>query len=153
MSTESIPEAKCGVALDFIDYPLLDHELEVCTNKPFMFINSECWEPEGNTEHILSICKKTSVPVYFLCVSGAGHFNLTDLPSISPIMQKVLIRLGSKKGSRLRMGLGGISLHDVTKITSQCIVQFFRHHLNNGQQPLSSKVLSCDTRVTCTFAK
>lgn len=96
METNS-PSIKCGIALD-VPYFILDKKSDVSLTSPILFMSSDFIKIAGDKVKLGGINNYlkhfTNQPLYECNVSGAAHYNFTDM-NYTPRFMKLTPMLGS----------------------------------------------------------
>ena len=76
---------KAGLTYDAFVRPVSVEVLENGTSQPFLYIFSELWPFERNTELFDGYYRRVAVSNRVLTILGADHYDFTDLPALSPL--------------------------------------------------------------------
>ncbi len=76
---------KAGLTYDAFVRPVSVEVLENGTSQPFLYIFSELWPFERNTELFEGYYRRVPVSNRVLTILGADHYDFTDLPALSPL--------------------------------------------------------------------
>lgn len=80
-------DARCqaGLTYDAFMRPVSVQVLENGTSQPFLYIFSELWPFERNTELFEGYYRRVPASNRVITIQGADHYDFTDLPALSPL--------------------------------------------------------------------
>lgn len=122
-------DSRCRAGIDMDGTPW-GEETQTPVAKPFMFVTEDYQQScDQNCQLMRQVYNNTQPgAAYFLSVSGAGHFNFSDLPYRHAPLVRPLFRLAGYEGS--------IQPVRALDITNAYLVAFFDHYLKGTQEDL-----------------
>jgi hypothetical protein len=102
-----------------VSQSVLDHGVQ----QPFLFLFSELWSIPNNTERLSRFRQNLSPDNLYLRISGAAHYDFTDMPMLSPLAQMLGLK-GPIPGPR------------ALQITNTYSLAFFDRALRGQAAPL-----------------
>jgi predicted dienelactone hydrolase len=92
---------KAGLTYDAFMRPISVEVLENGTSQPFLYLFSELWPFERNTELFNGYYRHVSPSNRVLTILGADHYDFTDLPALSPLAPQLGLK-GPIPGARVQ---------------------------------------------------
>lgn len=95
------PRCKVGVTLDAFMRPVGTQVLDGGTRQPFLYLFSELWPFERNTELFNRYYSHVSPSNRVITILGADHYDFSDLPALSPLAPQLGLK-GPINGTRVQ---------------------------------------------------
>lgn len=114
---------QAALALDGWIQPVSAEILASGLSRPVMFISSSEWLGPDNAAKGMALYQQTTAASYLLTIPGTAHFDYSDLPQLSPLMQTI--------------GLAGsLPGREVIAMINRYTLAFFDTYLKNQPSPL-----------------
>ncbi len=117
------PRCVAGLAMDAWLKPVAEDILAHGPAQPFMYMQSEAWRSEGNSERLQQLLVGSTGGTIWVSITGTDHFDFTDMPSLSPLAYQ----LGLK---------GPIDGKRIIELVNTYSLAFFDFHLKGQPSPL-----------------
>jgi dienelactone hydrolase len=95
------PRCKAGLTLDAFTRPISLEVLDNGTKQPFLYMFSELWPFERNTELFKRYYSHVDPANHVLTILGADHYDFSDLPALSPLAPQLGLK-GPINGRRVQ---------------------------------------------------
>jgi predicted dienelactone hydrolase len=95
------PRCKAGLTLDAFMRPVGLTVLDNGTRQPFLYIFSELWPFQRNTELFNRYYSHVDPTNPMVTILGANHYDFTDLPALSPLTPQLGLK-GPINGARVQ---------------------------------------------------
>lgn len=92
-----------GLAMDAYLVPVSEHVINSGIEQPFLFMNSELWQIDGNNARFARLYNQMNYPVYQLTLAGTGHYDFTDLRALSPLTHMLGLKGPASTGRVMRV--------------------------------------------------
>jgi len=91
---------KAGLSEDAWMLPYSREMLETGVKQPFFFMQSENWSSKRNTALFNTLFINMQPPAYKLAIKGAGHYDFSDIPLLTPLATAIGLKgpINSQRG-------------------------------------------------------
>lgn len=97
------PRCDAGVGLDVWMRPVAQEAVDAGLSVPFIYLYSEAWITGGRIERLDALLANSSADSYSLGIAGTDHYDFTDFPLLTPLLQQAGLSVGPIGFERMQM--------------------------------------------------